>query len=156
MRLSAVWRSSSLMRLRLTCRAMLPLMVAMPALIRSGVTSLSLTSKPASAQTCAMPLPICPAPTTPIFLMLNGMSVRLTCCRACVPCSKSPAGRSSTPFRSAAPRAAAGRRCNISLLELAELLRQFGQRLVEIGHQAVIGDLEDGRLLVLVDRHDHL
>ena len=52
-----------------TCRAMLPLMVAMPALMRSGETSLSITSKPASAQTWAMPLPIWPAPTTPTFLI---------------------------------------------------------------------------------------
>ena len=30
------------------------------------------------------------------------------------------------------------------------------QRLIEVGDQAVVGDLEDRRLLVLVDRHDHL
>src|SRR5215470_14774289 len=46
MRLSAACRSSSVMRLRLTCRAMLPLMVAIPALIRSAERSLSLTSNP--------------------------------------------------------------------------------------------------------------
>ena len=58
MRWSAAWRSSSVMRLRLTCRAMLPLMVAIPALMRSGEMSFSITWKPASEQTCAMPLPI--------------------------------------------------------------------------------------------------
>src|SRR6185295_4636512 len=39
---------------------------------------------------------------------------------------------------------------------LAQRLGQLGKRLVEIGDQAIVGDLEDRRLLVLVDRHDHL
>ena len=33
---------------------------------------------------------------------------------------------------------------------------QFRQRLIKIGHQPIVGDLEDRRFLVLVDRHDHL
>ena len=33
---------------------------------------------------------------------------------------------------------------------------RFGNRLIEIGDQAVIGDLEDRRVLILVDRDDHL
>ena len=43
MRASALLRSSSLIAFLPTCRAMLPLMVAMPALMRSGETSLSIT-----------------------------------------------------------------------------------------------------------------
>ncbi len=74
MRCSAALRSSSLIRLLETCRAMLPLMVAMPALIRSGATSLSMTEKPASADTCAMPLPIWPAPMMPTLRMLSFMA----------------------------------------------------------------------------------
>src|SRR6202047_3862067 len=49
------------------------------------------------------------------------------------------------------------RRVESSLLsELAERLGKLGNRLVEIRHQAVNGDLEDWRVLVLVDRDDHL
>src|SRR5882757_4377346 len=42
-----------------------------------------------------------------------------------------------------------------STADLTELRRQFRQRLVEIGDQAVVGHLEDRRLLVLVDGHDN-
>ena len=58
MRASALLRSSSLIAFLPTCRAMLPLMVAIPALMRSADRSLSMTEYPASAQTWAMPLPI--------------------------------------------------------------------------------------------------
>src|SRR6185369_13339396 len=47
---------------------------------------------------------------------------------------------------------AAGR----SLLALTELLVEFGQNLEQIADQAVIGDLENRRFLVLVDRDDDL
>src|ERR1035441_8517406 len=43
-----------------------------PFLARSGVTSTSTTLLPASAATCAMPAPICPAPTTPIVPCVIG------------------------------------------------------------------------------------
>ena len=43
---------------------------AIPAAMRSCEMSLRATSIPASAQTCAIPVPICPAPITPILLML--------------------------------------------------------------------------------------
>src|SRR4051812_16316302 len=43
-----------------------------------------------------------------------------------------------------------------STARLAELLGEFRQCLVEVGHQPIIGHLEDRRFLVLVDRHDHL
>src|ERR1044072_8017632 len=93
-------------------------MVASPSLMRSPETSLISTSIPASAATCAMPLPIWPAPITPIFWMLAMIRPLF-----------------------------AG---------LAEFRREFRQRLIEIGNKAVVGDLEDRLLLVLVDRHDHL
>src|SRR5262245_42547625 len=153
MRLSAACRSSSVMRLRLTCRAMLPLMVAIPALIRSAERSLSLTSRPASALTWAMPLPICPAPITPILRISNAIL------------SERALGRSFTsimlcclfyddPQRdTTAPRSHSLRR---SPAHLRELGRQFRQRLVEIGDKPVVGDLKDRRFLVLVDSHDHL
>ena len=73
MRFIAASRSSSVMRWRLTCRARLPSMVASPSAMRSATMSLSNTCRPDSAQTCAMPLPICPAPITPTLRMECGM-----------------------------------------------------------------------------------
>src|SRR5918993_1111955 len=52
-----------------TCRAMLPLIVARPAWMRSSLRSCRRTSRPASAQTWAIPLPIWPAPITPTVLI---------------------------------------------------------------------------------------
>src|SRR5471030_2303502 len=57
MRASAFLRSSSVIVFLATCLAMLPLMVAMLALMRSGAMSFNITEKPDSAQTWAMPLP---------------------------------------------------------------------------------------------------
>src|SRR6478609_4922762 len=73
MRDNAPLRSSSLIDFFPTWRAMLPLMVAIPALMRSADTSLSRTENPASAQTWAMPLPIWPAPITPTVLISTAM-----------------------------------------------------------------------------------
>ena len=42
---------------------------ALPASARASSTSERMTSKPASAETCAMPLPIRPEPMTPIIFM---------------------------------------------------------------------------------------
>ena len=44
-------------------------MVALAFSIASAFTSSSTTGRPASAQTCAMPLPIWPAPMTPTEAM---------------------------------------------------------------------------------------
>src|SRR5262245_38617659 len=54
--------------------------------------------------------------------------------------------RDSTGPRSHMPR--------WSTAELAEFRRQFRQRLVKIGNESIVGDLEDRRLFVLVDGHD--
>src|SRR6266446_6106066 len=43
-----------------------------------------------------------------------------------------------------------------SLFELVQCLRQLGQHLEQIAHEAVVGHLEDRRFFVLVDRDDHL
>src|SRR6185437_3588 len=43
-----------------------------------------------------------------------------------------------------------------SALNLSELVRKLRQRGIEVRHQAVIGDLEDRRLLVLIDSNNHL
>ena len=48
-------------------------MVAIADFSRSAETSLSTTSKPASAATCAMPLPIWPEPITPTFLITTAI-----------------------------------------------------------------------------------
>ena len=50
---------------RLTCRSRLRSMVAIAMSSASALTSFKSTSYPASANTCAIPLPICPAPTIP-------------------------------------------------------------------------------------------
>ena len=71
---SACLRASSVMTFLETWRARLPLMVAMPDFRRSAETSLSTTSKPARAATCAMPLPIWPEPITPTFLIIAILS----------------------------------------------------------------------------------
>src|SRR5579872_6183044 len=122
MRASALALASSVVTFLATCRDKLPLMVAMPDFSRSAATSLSITSKPASAATCAMPLPIWPEPITPTFFIMTAIS-------SFHPCSFS---------------------------EFADRLGQFRDHLIQIGHQAVIGNLKDRRILILVDRHDHL
>src|SRR5690349_22974589 len=101
-----------------------------------------------------MPLPIWPAPITPTVLMLTAMfrsdrirrRLRLGVASACP-------GDVCTPFRRTLPPAA--RLCfTRSALDLVELSRELRKRLVEVGDEPVIGDLEDRRLLVLVDRDD--
>src|SRR3984885_6353078 len=139
MRLSAAWRSSSLMRWRLTCRARLPLMVASPSEMRSTSISLSSTCRPASAHTWAMPLPICPAPMTPTLWMEWALP----------PWLPRVFGRSFTSTISAYPLR--GVRPPRSTTALFKLLGQLWQSLVEVCHQPIIGDLKDGRFLILVD-----
>ena len=73
MRPSACLRASSVMAFLATWRDRLPLMVAIADFSRSAETSLSTTSKPASAATCAMPLPIWPEPITPTFLIITAI-----------------------------------------------------------------------------------
>ncbi len=68
--LSACLRASSVIIFLETWRDRLPLIVAIPDFSRSSDTSLSTTSSPASAATCAIPLPIWPEPITPTFLIL--------------------------------------------------------------------------------------
>ena len=58
------------------------------------------------------------------------------------------------PPRCSTPRVA--EYCPISTAHFAEFGRQFRQRLIEIGNKAVICDLEDRRLFILVDGDDHL
>src|SRR3954447_21776601 len=128
MRFSAVCLSSSLMRLRDTWRAMLPLMVASASLSRGAAMSLITTDMPASAQTWAMPLPIWPAPTIPILRMVSAMmSIR---------------NRSAVVQRSA--------------LDLGQFGLKLGHCLIEVRDQAIIRDLEDRRLFVLIDSNNHL
>src|SRR5665213_3627893 len=142
------------MRWRLTWRARLPLIVAIPSVMRSGAISLSITCRPDSAQTWAIPLPICPAPTTPIL--------RIGCTVCSVRAARAT-GRSLTSLMSQRllyddpPACSTRRHAKIqrkiqrwSTLHLAQFGRQFRQDLVEIADKAVIGDLKDRRLLVLI------
>src|SRR5215467_14576760 len=145
--LSAWALASSVITFLATCRDRLPLMVAMPDFSRSAATSLSTTSSPASAATCAIPLPIWPEPITPTFLIIAISSS-----------TERRADRASPSFPSInSGRSLRIRPVELSLLsELTECLGQFGDHLVEIRDQAIIGDLENRRVLVLVDRDDHL
>src|SRR5690606_32757525 len=68
-RARAASRSSAVIKPRATCRPRFFSMVAKPRSSASSLRSFSQTSKPASAKTWAMPLPIWPAPMTPTLLM---------------------------------------------------------------------------------------
>src|SRR5216683_3596241 len=146
-RSSACLRASSVMIFLKTWRDRLPLMVAIPDFRRSTDTSLSTTSNPASAATCAMPLPIWPEPITPTFLIIAAIL---------------SSHRSDARSASAHPLYSTGRSPLIRLFgssllsELTQRFGQFGNRLIEVRDQAVIGDLENRRILILVDRDDNL
>src|SRR6516162_3400025 len=106
-----------------------------------------------------MPLPIWPAPITPTLrkggTASSASAPRAGCARGLV----RSFGRSLTSTISvhlnAILRRSSSARQIPSALNLIELCRKLRQRLVKIGHQAIVGDLEDWRLFVLVDRHDH-
>src|SRR3954471_1582289 len=115
-----------------TCRDKLPLIVAIPDFRRSAETSLSTTSKPARAATCAMPLPIWPEPITPTFLIITAISFLLPARTAHRLCYRINTGRP------ALLRPAAG----ILLAQLGQRFGQFGNRLIQIRDQAIVGDLE--------------
>src|SRR6266567_2487855 len=137
----ACLRASSVMIFLKTWRDRLPLMVAIPDFRRSTDTSLSTTSNPANAATCAMPLPIWPEPITPTFLIIAAIL---------------SSHRSDARSASAHPLYSTGRSPLIRLFgssllsELAQRFGQFGNRLIEIGDQ------ENRRILILVDRDDNL
>src|SRR5436190_9810398 len=149
---SAALRASSVMMFLETWRDKFPLMVAIADLSRSGEISLITTSKPASAATCAMPLPIWPEPITPTFLTVTVISSSTGTARAL---RARPPNLPSPDIDTG--RSAVIRPVQSSLLsELGQCFREFRNRLVEIGNQAVIGDLEDRRVFILVDGDDHL
>src|ERR1700691_186070 len=130
-----------------TWRERWPLMVAKAALTRSSAASLMETANPAWAATSAMPAPIWPAPITPTVSMLNVISFS----------SEQPAPRDN--HRRAATSVQSGAWLFAwpdSAPDLRELGGKFGQSRIEISDQAVVGYLEDRRLLVLVDGHDDL
>src|SRR5690349_9297007 len=106
------------------------------------------------AATCAMPPPICPAPITPIVLIVPVIVMQ---------------SRRDAPFtiRPSSYVALQGRRAGLvrpapplSFAKIAvrqsERLFKLRQDREEIADQTVIGDLEDRRFLVLVDGDDDL
>src|SRR5258707_15280616 len=118
MRAIAACLSPSLTLPRLTWRTRLRSIVSTARSSATGSTSPSRTLNPASAHTWAMPLPIWPAPITPIvFIMIDPIV------------------------------------CSLTLGQLGVELRH---QLEEVADEAVIGDLEDRRLLVLVYGDDDL
>src|SRR5260370_19506875 len=60
------------------------------------------------------------------------------------------------PIRVKTPRLRDGIFAGWSTAELAKFRGQLGQRLVKIGNETVVGNLENRRIFVLVDRHDDL
>src|ERR1700729_3692866 len=147
-RANACLRASSVMIFLATWRDRLPLTVAIPDFRRSADTSLSTTSKPASAATCAMPLPIWPEPITPTFLIIT----------AILSSHRSDAHPASAPSLASMPaklRLIQSAVQSWSLSKLADRLGQFGNRLIQVRDQTVIGNLEDRRVFILVDRDDH-
>src|SRR5271168_2833691 len=89
-----------------------------------------------------MPAPIWPAPMTPTVSMLNVIFLS----------SEQPAPRRDHRRAATSVQSDAGLFAwSDSAPDLRELGGKFGQSRIEIGDQAVIGDLEDRRLLVLVD-----
>src|SRR3954462_1838773 len=137
MRPSAASLAPSGMLPRVVCRSRFLAMGPSPFPSAAGFTSTSAPGMPASAATCAMPLPIRPAPITPSF------------CTSAI---------FIHPTRKRPPDAlCAGRpRSSRSRLLLAELGLEFRHHLEQVADQAVIGHLEDRRLLVLVDGDDDL
>src|SRR5947209_4055870 len=106
--------------------------------MRSLEISLRLTSRPATAQTCAMPLPIWPAPITPtlrISALLPSPNLR---------------DRAHHKQYCTAVKAAG------STAGLLKFLVEFRQHFEKVADNPVIGNLEDRRLLVLVDGDDDL
>ena len=68
MRFNAASLSAAVIFSFLSSRSRLPATVAMPRATAASAMSTITTSRPATAHACAMPLPIVPAPMTPIFL----------------------------------------------------------------------------------------
>src|SRR4029077_15098194 len=121
MRFIAATLSASATLPRATWRAMLRSTLSRARSRAPASTSESRTSKPEIAQTWAMPLPIWPAPMMPMVWIMGV-----------------PGGRDAVR--------------EAPLLDLlAELVLDLGQDLEEIADDAVVGDLEDRRFLVLVD-----
>src|SRR5436190_7088850 len=153
MRFSALSRSASLSFPDLTWRARLPLIVANPASMRSRDRSLRLTSKPATAQTWAMPFPICPAPITPTDLICIYVEYLLP--KGLASLSRPFArGKCISHMQHGAKtgKSAVLEAALLLFSQLPELGLELGYGLEEIGDQTVIGDLEDRRFLILVDR----
>src|SRR3984885_7163746 len=149
-RANACLRASSVMIFLATWRDRLPLTVAIPDFRPSADTSLSTTSNPARAATCAMPLPIWPEPITPTFLIITAI---LSSHRSDAhPVSLHPLPAKLRFIQSAVSIVV----LTWLLAKLADRLGQLGNRLIQIRDQAVIGDLEDRRVFILVDRDDHL
>src|SRR5687768_17535121 len=113
MRLSAASLSSALILPRDTWRSRLPVMMPIALGSISALASSMRTLNPETAQTWAMPLPICPAPITPIVLIMA----------------------SSSRLSGADPCRASG--------FVWQGRRQLRHDLEQVADQAVIGDLED-------------
>src|SRR5215510_8621821 len=93
--------------------------------------------------TWAMPLPICPAPMMPILWIGSPW--------------ESP--RDAGSARSAVPGTMSSKvissKSTLRVTRLLELGIEFGKDGKKIAYKAVVGDLEDGRVGILVDGDDN-
>src|SRR5262249_10442197 len=145
MRDRACLRSSSVNLAEATWRVRFLPMISSRLSTFSLVRSLSTTSYPESAITCAMPLPICPLPIIPILRMGVMSSSWDEAGSARVPLAP------STVSSIVIPHAPGG-----SIACPFQLGLQLGQDREQIANEAIVADLEDRGLRVLVNRHDHL
>src|SRR5512135_2299186 len=120
--------------------------------------SIPTTGIPASAYSIASGSPTYPKPTiaaVKFFRLMRdsrSFSFRMPAMSLATPPPRPPCPRPRVtpyPYRNGTGKTS----CRFQLLQLRDQLRH---RLEEVGHQPVIRHLEDRRLLVLVDRDDHL
>lgn len=64
-------------------------------------------------------------------------------------------GRLAEAAPSCTPRSQ-GAETHLRSLEFFDFLREFGHGLEQVGYEAIVGNLKNWRLLVLVDGHDNL
>src|SRR5690606_23814413 len=114
-----------------------------------------------------MPLPICPAPMTPtveilLILPVIGAQAPLKCNSCCSAACREAERKAPMERRRPRPQLSLDTECgrgrprSISEASLGEFVHQLWDSSFIVRDQAVIGDLEDRGVLVLVDGDDDL
>src|SRR6056300_1635641 len=134
-------------------------MVLMAPSRASCETSFRITSYPAAAITWAMPLPICPAPITPIRLISIARASEFAFSRLYAVVQKTC--KCDGPFIPSLPNKKGplfgGPLCLFDMADaLSQFLGQFRHCLEQVCDQSKVGDLEDRGFFVFVDCDDDL